>query len=617
MEVILLSDHQGEKLVSLNGFLYTQHSTTGQAIIWRCKNRIESNCPARLRTSVQLTNAVNINTHNHPPNAVETSAIIQLTEEYSNLKRLNDQNSNPTIAEGMINETVNVNSGYLDENFDDQTNELLYSMDAFEADFDYNDNQAEIDPNDPPFEPSSIRPTSTSKVSRGSGRTRGRKRKTDRRDRINAQTSQASSKAIPESNEVKLSSLSGLFGGEVRVRRKKKPNAVNGPLRREMPPEPRYVSDIVIEGIWANTDSPFPERFLLYDNHEFNPERRVILFITDDHLNLLCNTSKVFLESALPVPPFIFAQLLLIQAALPEPNVVVTLGYAFMGSRNEISYIEIFQALKSKARDLGVTMQSFMHGVVFCDYEKPAVNALKRVFGSNTRIQGKFFHLNRITWKKIVDLNLIQCCQFSEDFKLFCAQLVCLAFLPISEVRQGMIHLKQIAPPNDLKVDLLLDWFESTFIAGAVKAARVNNNNNKDLSSQLTTGIGAASETIELHQIPALFPPEIWNVSDLLISANTRTDNILEGSYASIKHLIGHNRPSFYRGIKYIRNEQKFMSAKVAEYEQRTLLPRTPKGHLVEAQQKLSRLLISYRESEIDMATFLLASAKTIRLGAM
>ena len=614
MEVILLSDHSGEKLVSLNGYLYTQHSTTGQAIIWRCKDRVERNCPARLRTSVQLTNAVSVNSHNHPPSTNETSAIIQLTEEYSNLKRLHEQ-SEASNLRNNFNEGLSNN--YLESGLD-QNNELLFTTDALGTDFPYDENEGEPDPADPPF-----RPPNFSSSSRPRGR--GKKRKhehqkvTGRTFQNKNQNSLENELILQGSKEVvQFSSLSGIFDNEVRIKRKKKPNSIYGPTRKEMPPDPRYVSEISIEGMWATTDLNPPQRFLLYDNHEDNSDKRVILFITDDHLSLLCNAFKVHLESTLPVPPFIFAQLLLIQASLPDANVIVTLGYAFMGSRSEISYVEIFQALKSKARDLGISMSSFQNGVIYMDYEKPAVNALIKVFGTSIKIEGRFFHLSRVVWKKIVDLDLIQCCQISEDFKLFCAQIVCLALLPLADVRKGMSHLKEIAPPNDLKVDLLLDWFESTFVSGAVKAARLPTKDiQPGLNGKMNSGVGTAPETIELHQTPALFPPEKWNISEILITANPRVENQLEGPYHSIKHLIGHNRSAFYRGIKYIRNEHKYVCERLREYEKRTLITRIPRLHLVDAQQTLCRLLISYRESEIDLATFLLSSAKTIRLGSM
>ena len=68
-------------------------------------------------------------------------------------------------------------------------------------------------------------------------------------------------------------------------------------------------------GIWTVTDSTNPQRFLLYDNHEDKPERRVILFMTDDHLRILMTTNRVHMESSAPVPPALFAQLYLIQVS--------------------------------------------------------------------------------------------------------------------------------------------------------------------------------------------------------------------------------------------------------------------------------------------------------------
>ena len=602
MELILLSDHQGQKLVSLNGYLYTQHSTTGQAIVWRCKERVTRNCTARLRTSVQLTNAVNVNTHNHLPNSVDTSAIIQLTEEYSNLKQevatqrdaLDSSQDDQYDTNQNARDQTSTDYMYVSDNID---SEAQYLTDFEEQQQD----EEELDPDDPNFDPDFESPVKP-RV----------KKVPSKKKKEGTKTSK------PKSDGPELSLLSGLFHGAVIKKRKKKPNTLKGPTKKDMPPEPRYPCDIVIDGIWAVTESENAQRFLLYDNHDQIAERRVILFITDDHLSILCNTNRVHLDSVICVPPMNFAQILLIQASLLESNYIVTVGYALMGSLAETLYVEVFQALKSKARDLGLSLTAFSSGTVYMSYDKPSINAMKRVFGVNTRIEGKFFHFNRAIWKKIQSLDLVYSCQSSEDFKLFCTQLACLAFLPVEEVRQGMLHLKQVAPSNDLKVDLLLDWFDSTFISGAVKAARINNNQAfKFQGNMISTGIAAATETIELHQMPAPFAPEKWNISDTLISANSRTENVLEGSFWTVKNVVGHNRPSFFRCLKYIRMEEAFASSKVLDYEQGNLMPRISKRSLVEIQDKLSRLCISYRENDLDLSNFLLNSAKLIRLGEM
>ena len=109
-----------------------------------------------------------------------------------------------------------------------------------------------------------------------------------------------------------------------------------------------------------------------------------------------------------------------------------------------------------------------------------------------------------------------------------------------------MLHLKQTAPggTETAKIDLLLDWFDSMFVSGAVRATRITHSAkskgiSKMLASHITTGAAAATETIELHQNSAPFPPEKWNCHDAIVSANHRSDNLLEGSYWTIKHLIG------------------------------------------------------------------------------
>jgi len=52
------------------------------------------------------------------------------------------------------------------------------------------------------------------------------------------------------------------------------------------------------------------------------------------------------------------------------------------------------------------------------------------------------------------------------NFKLFGGKINVLAFSPISAIRNGMIHLKSIAPEDALNI---LEYFDSTYATGTYK----------------------------------------------------------------------------------------------------------------------------------------------------
>ena len=98
-----------------------------------------------------------------------------------------------------------------------------------------------IDPNDPPYEEEEHVPARK--------RTSEEPRRKRRIKKVTVGLSKPQSADESETSKPQeFSLLSGLFGGEAKKKRKKKPNTLKGPTSKDMPPEPRYVSDIRLEG---------------------------------------------------------------------------------------------------------------------------------------------------------------------------------------------------------------------------------------------------------------------------------------------------------------------------------------------------------------------------------
>ena len=96
-------------------------------------------------------------------------------------------------------------------------------------------------------------------------------------------------------------------------------------------------------------------------------------------------------------------QLYVIRAALDES--AISLVYAFMPSKNEESYIELFQMITDKCNTLGLVLEPV---TVMIDFEKAMMNAIHILFGGHVNVKGRFFHLCQSTWRKIQQLGLSQ-----------------------------------------------------------------------------------------------------------------------------------------------------------------------------------------------------------------
>jgi len=119
------------------------------------------------------------------------------------------------------------------------------------------------------------------------------------------------------------------------------------------------------------------------------------------------------------------------------------------------------------------------------------------VFGENVHVQFCFYHLIQSIWRKIKALELANIYETSDEFRLFCGQIYALAFLPVDEVTDGIIHLKDTVPE---KTENLLEYFDSTYVSGQLLLQRHND------------GLRLNFRRIK---IPSTFLPCRWNMHEV------------------------------------------------------------------------------------------------------
>ncbi|KAL4141490.1 hypothetical protein QTP88_004120 [Uroleucon formosanum] len=135
------------------------------------------------------------------------------------------------------------------------------------------------------------------------------------------------------------------------------------------------------------------------------------------------------------------------------------------------------------------------------DFELAVLNTAKLIFGNDINIRGCFYYLCQSTYRKVQELGLSNRYQENEGFRLFCAMIDSLAFLPLNKVKEGMEYLKQNIPNE---ADDLLIYFEAYYVNGAYR--RIGN----------TTGINV---NVRFRRVQPMFPPNTWNVHDTTLHA--------------------------------------------------------------------------------------------------
>ena len=232
--------------------------------------------------------------------------------------------------------------------------------------------------------------------------------------------------------------------------------------------------------------------------------------------------------------PPLFSQLHAVRVPLGES--IVAVAFAFLQHKMQSTYEEHFQGLVNNCNENVQRLPNPESVIV--DYEIAVIQAVNSIIGEHVEIQGCFYHLTQSTWRRVQSLGLTEMYKNSEQFKHFCNMLDGLAFLPVGDLTAGMEFLNRIAM---LEAAGLVDYFDSTYVNGAY---------------------------LQLQRRPRpRFPPPVWNVNEATINGTPRTNNQCEAWNNKFVHLVGHNHPSVFKCIKFLKLEERTAAVSIAQHQ--------------------------------------------------
>lgn len=309
------------------------------------------------------------------------------------------------------------------------------------------------------------------------------------------------------------------------------------------PSEPQSLQDLNIDGEWAMTQGDNPTRFLLYDNGTAADER-IIIFASETHLAQLAASDTWCMDGNFAMAPHIFMQLYVIQARVS--NVFLPMIYILLQRKTQTSYEAMFRVLEANGCD---------PSLVIIDFERSVELAMHAVFGPHVQIQYCFYHLTQSTWRKIQALGLAHQYQTDDEFRIFCGQLDALAFLPPDEVLEGMQHLKDTMPDAAIP---LVEYFDQTYVSGQLRQRQPQQQQQQDRGTVAP---------IRIRRIPPIFPLHNWNMYQVTLAGEARTNNICEGWNNKFSSLVGHQHPSIWKLIECLRAECARVTGVLLQYD--------------------------------------------------
>ena len=161
------------------------------------------------------------------------------------------------------------------------------------------------------------------------------------------------------------------------------------------PPLPETAARSSLEAPWTKTKDGRP--FLLFNDGVAD---RIIGFSTDEAMEIICQSSALFMDGTFRVVPTMFLQLYSVHASYK--GVMMPLIYFLLPDKEKDTYKRMSRLIRDYASSRGFVFQPLKFHL---DYEASAIMAIKETFpGAEMKVCN--FHHNQALYRKVQRLGL-------------------------------------------------------------------------------------------------------------------------------------------------------------------------------------------------------------------
>ncbi len=229
-----------------------------------------------------------------------------------------------------------------------------------------------------------------------------------------------------------------------------------------------------------------------------------MIFGTPTNLKELENHDVWYVDGTFKVQSELYYQLFTIN--LDINNKSCPLVYACLKNKEQTTYIFFFNQIKS--------LINKMPKLILSDFEKAIINSIDIVF-PDTIIGGCYFHFAKCLWTNMnkKGLSIYYNKETSNKFYKCYNYLKLLVFVPMDMVVEAFEQIKSKLAPRKMLV--FIQYMESTFIGKKVRGK-------------------ADTRTLPL------FPINIWNCYNRVLSGEARTNNGIEAWHLAFEVFINY-----------------------------------------------------------------------------
>ncbi|CAF1067528.1 unnamed protein product [Rotaria sp. Silwood1] len=255
------------------------------------------------------------------------------------------------------------------------------------------------------------------------------------------------------------------------------------------------------------------KRFLLADVCLKRGKNRILIFSSDQQLELLFESNTIFIDGTFDTSPGQFKQVYLFHAhkfgqGLPA-------AFCLLPNKRGKTYTTLFELLKDQATAMG---KQFSPQRIVSDYEPAMLPIVQQEFPGSIH-NGCMFHLHQAIHRKIKDLGLATEYLHDETIRDQCRQLMALSLLPKDQVESQFQRLQTTTSPA--LGDLLL-YFKHQWMYGVVPLEMWNFHDviHRTNNTSEAYNLRFATRLSKKH-------PNIWIFIQLIQSEHARFEHIL------------------------------------------------------------------------------------------
>lgn len=170
-----------------------------------------------------------------------------------------------------------------------------------------------------------------------------------------------------------------------------------------------------------------------------------------------------------------------------------------------------------------------------------------------------------------------------------------LALLPIGDLPEALDFLEDSTPGG---MEPLLDYFKRTYCTGTFRRVERPAPNR---------------ENVIISRIPPLFPPAMWNVHQVTLEGEQRTNNLCEAWNHRIEQLCGVLHPSIWKLIWWLKRDAALSSTHILSNSRGDPPRRRIKRVYCRLQARLLQLCRDRQDGSKSVEEFLRGAGHNIR----